>query len=107
MSVPYEIRLALRYLRVQRGRTFLSVITTISVAGVAVGTAALVIALALMTGFEEDMRQRILRGSAHLQIIEQAGSSFDDAEGVLTKARGIPGVAAAAPTVVCHRSVVR
>src|SRR6187399_1169236 len=69
VMVPYELLLAVRYLRVQRGRTFLSVITMISIAGVAVGTAALVIALALMTGFEDDMRQRILRGSAHLQII--------------------------------------
>jgi lipoprotein-releasing system permease protein len=99
VKAPYELVLALRYLRVQRGRTFLSVITMISVAGVAVGTAALVIALALMTGFEEDMRQRILRGSAHLQVIEQAESGFDDADGVMAKARGIPGVAAAAPVL--------
>ncbi len=99
MNVPYEVLLAVRYLRVQRGRTFLSVITMISVAGVAVGTAALVIALALMTGFEEDMRQRILRGSSHLQIIEQAESGFDDSDGVLAKARAIPGVQAAAPVL--------
>ena len=68
MNAPYELLLAFRYLRVHRGRTFLSVITMISVGGVAVGTAALVIALALMTGFEEDMKLRILRGSAHLQM---------------------------------------
>jgi len=99
VTVPYELVLAIRYLRVHRGRTFLSVITMISVAGVAVGTAALVIALALMTGFEDDMRQRILRGSAHLQIIGQAESSFDDADGVLEKLRAIPGVEAAAPVL--------
>ena len=99
MNLPYEIFLAARYLRVHRGRTFLSVITLISVAGVAVGTAALVIALALMTGFEDDMRQRILRGSAHLQIIERADTGFDDAGDVLAKARAIPGIAAAAPVL--------
>jgi lipoprotein-releasing system permease protein len=99
VNAPYELLLAFRYLRVHRGRTFLSVITMISVGGVAVGTAALVIALALMTGFEEDMRQRILRGSAHLQIIEQAESGFDDADGVLRTARAVPGVAAAAPVL--------
>ena len=99
MTLPYELLLAVRYLRVHRGRTFLSVITMISVAGVAVGTAALVIALALMTGFEDDMRQRILRGSAHLQIIEQAESGFGGADDVLAKARAIPGVAAAAPVL--------
>jgi lipoprotein-releasing system permease protein len=99
VSVPYEFLLAVRYLRVQRGRTFLSVITVISIAGVAVGTAALVIALALMTGFENDMRQRILRGSAHLQIIAHADASFGDADRVLGEARAIPGVAAAAPVL--------
>ncbi len=99
MNAPYELLLAFRYLRVHRGRTFLSVITMISVGGVAVGTAALVIALALMTGFEEDMRQRILRGSAHLQIIEQAESGFDDSERVLAKVRAVPGVAAATPVL--------
>jgi len=99
VNTPYELLLAFRYLRVHRGRTFLSVITMISVGGVAVGTAALVIALALMTGFEEDMRQRILRGSAHLQIIEQAESGFDDADGVLQAARAVPGVAAASPVL--------
>lgn len=99
MNAPYEFLLAVRYLRVHRGRTFLSVITLISVAGVAVGTAALVIALALMTGFEDDMRQRILRGSAHLQIIDQGEASFADADDVLVKARAVPGVAAAAPVL--------
>ena len=99
MSAPFELRLAVRYLRVHRGRTFLSVITLISIAGVAVGTAALVIALALMTGFEQDMKQRILRGSAHLQILDQTESGFSDADEVLAKARAIPGVAAAAPVL--------
>jgi lipoprotein-releasing system permease protein len=99
VRVPFELHLAVRYLRVHRGRTFLSVITLISVAGVAVGAAALVIALALMTGFEADMRQRILRGSAHLQVLDQAESSFSDADEVLEKARAIPGVAAAAPVL--------
>jgi len=99
VSAPFELHLAIRYLRVHRGRTFLSVITLISIAGVAVGTAALVIALALMTGFEQDMKQRILRGSAHLQILDRTESGFSDADEVLAKARAIPGVAAAAPVL--------
>lgn len=68
MPPPYELHLALRYLRFHRGRTFLSIITAISMAGVAVGTAALVIALSLMAGFVEDVRERIQRGSAHLTV---------------------------------------
>lgn len=99
MAVPFELHLAARYLRVHRGRTFLSVITVISIAGVAVGTAALVIALALMTGFEQDMRERILRGSAHLQILDAGRSSFTDAGEVVERARTIPGVAGVAPVL--------
>ena len=99
MAVPFELHLAARYLRVHRGRTFLSVITLISIAGVAVGTAALVIALALMTGFEQDMRERILRGSAHLQILDAGRSSFTDAAEVVERARAIPGVSGAAPVL--------
>jgi lipoprotein-releasing system permease protein len=99
MNVPYELHLAVRYLRVQRGRTFLSVITIISVAGVAVGTAALVIALSLMTGFEEDMKQRILRGSGDLQVLDAGSPTFGDAARVLDRVRAVTGVRAAAPVL--------
>ncbi|HEX4825029.1 MAG TPA: ABC transporter permease [Candidatus Polarisedimenticolaceae bacterium] len=99
MTAPYELRLAVRYLRVHRGRTFLSVITMISVAGVAVGAAALVIALSLMTGFEADMKQRILRGSADLQVLDRGAATFEDAETVRATAAAVPGVVAAAPVL--------
>ena len=99
MAVPFELHLAARYLRVHRGRTFLSVITVISIAGGGVGTAALVIALALRSGFELDMRERILRGSAHLQILDAGRSSFTDAGEVVERARTIPGVAGVAPVL--------
>lgn len=97
MAAPYEIHLASRYLRFHRGRGFLSVITIISLAGVAVGTAALVIALSLMTGFREDVRARILRGSAHLQVLSAGAPSFDDAEELIGRLEAFPGVRAAAP----------
>ena len=58
MQLPYELFLAVRYLRFHRGRTFLSVITLISIGGMIVGTAALVIALSLMAGFVDDVRRR-------------------------------------------------
>jgi len=99
VAIPYELHLAARYLRVHRGRTFLSVITLISIAGVAVGTAALVIALALMTGFEEDMRDRILRGAAHLQLLDAGKPSFADASEIVAKVGAVPGVAGAAPVL--------
>lgn len=98
MNVPYELALAVRYLRVHRGRTFLSVITLISVAGVTVGTAALVIALSLMTGFEQDVRRRILQGSAHLQVLSSSDTGFESRP-ILDRLDAAPGVAASGPVL--------
>jgi lipoprotein-releasing system permease protein len=99
MPVPYELHLALRYLRFHRGRTFLSMITAISVAGVCVGTAALVIALSLMAGFVADVRERIHSGSAHLTLMSVRDTLFDDAETVIAEAEAVPGVRAAGPVL--------
>lgn len=99
MRLPYELHLALRYLRFHRGRTFLSIITLISVAGVTVGTAALVIALALATGFQEDVRERILGGAAHLTILAAAEATFPDAEALAARVRDVPGVRAVGPVL--------
>jgi lipoprotein-releasing system permease protein len=99
VPAPFEWTLALRYLRFHRGRTFLSVITFISVAGFAVGTAALVIALALASGFEEDVRERILRGSAHLQVLAAGEPSIPGADAVAARIAAVPGVVAAGAVV--------
>lgn len=99
MRLPYELHLAIRYLRFHRGSAFLSLITLISVAGVTVGTAALVIALALMTGFQDDLRERILRGSAHLTVMSTAGSTFTLEPEVMERIEGAPGVLRAGAVV--------
>jgi lipoprotein-releasing system permease protein len=102
----YELHLALRYLRFHRGRTFLSAITLISVAGVTVGTAALVIALSLMNGFVTDFRARILNGTAHLQAMH----AFDDVSGeawaALERIGAVEGVEAVAPVLFSHSMAV-
>lgn len=102
MPVPYELYLALRYLRFHRGRTFLSIITLISVAGVTVGTAALVIALALMAGFVEDVRERIHSGSAHLTVMSADQVVFQDAPSLVARLQAIAGVRAASPVLYTH-----
>ncbi len=106
MRLPYEPYLALRYLRFHRGRTFLSVITLISVAGVTVGTAALVIALALMTGFQQDIRQRIQSGSAHLTVLSPGEPSFEGAEALSDEVRRVDGVKEASPVLLSHAMLV-
>lgn len=100
MRLPYELYLALRYLRFHRGRTFLSIITLISVAGVTVGTAALVIALSLMAGMVQDVRARIHSGSAHLTILSASDAEmFQGAEALVDRLEAIDGVSAAAPVL--------
>ena len=100
MNLPYELFLALRYLRFHRGHSFLSVITLISVTGVTVGTAALVIALSLMAGFSEDVRERIHSGSAHLTILStHEPEVFGEAAALVTELEQIEGVRAAAPVL--------
>ena len=99
MRLPFELFLALRYLRFHRGRTFLSVITLISVAGFTVGTAALVIALSLMAGFLQDVRARIHSGSAHLTVLSTSDELFEGIDKVIATAESVPGVVAASPVV--------
>ena len=75
-------------------------ITLISVAGVTVGTAALVIALSLMAGFVEDVRQRIHSGSAHLTVMSLLGDrQFDGVDGLADRLESVPGVEAAGPVL--------
>ncbi len=97
MHLPYELFLALRYLRFHRGRSFLSAITVISVAGVTVGTAALVIALSLMAGFVQDVRERIHSGSAHLTVLSRDHPEpFQGASQLVAQVEQVAGVEAAA-----------
>jgi lipoprotein-releasing system permease protein len=99
VRLPYELYIALRYLVFHRGRAFLSVITLISIAGVTVGTAALVIALALMTGFERDVRERILRGRAHLHVTSRLEFPFEGSADATRRLADAPGVAAVGPVL--------
>ncbi len=97
----WEAFVAFRYLGAKRKQTFVSLITFISILGVATGTAALIIALALMTGFEEDIRARIFGGHAHIQVLRLRGGADlgdgTDVSEVLRQVRGVPGIQAASP----------
>ena len=107
MRLPYEFYLALRYLRFHRGRTFLSVITLISVAGFTVGTAALVIALSLMAGFVKDVRDRIHSGSAHLTVMSSEAMNFAGWEELILRTESLEGVHRAAPVLYTPAMLTR
>ncbi|NIM00811.1 MAG: FtsX-like permease family protein [Acidobacteria bacterium] len=104
--LDFEGFLALRYLRFHRGRTFVSAITLISVLGVTVGTAALVIALATNAGFVEDARARIHSGSAHLVIQHRMDDRFSDADDTIAAMLEIEGVSAGAAVLRTHGMLV-
>ncbi|MEZ4485532.1 MAG: ABC transporter permease [Syntrophotaleaceae bacterium] len=72
----YEWFVSLRYLRAKRKQTFISVISFISIAGVTLGVAALIIVLAVMTGFHDGVRQQILGNVPHVLVQQQGGISL-------------------------------
>ncbi len=88
----------LRYLRAKRTEAFISLITVISIVGVMIGVMTLNIVLAVMTGFEEDLRDRILGFNPHIVVVSYAGT-IANPDDVVRKVKDTPGVAAAAPLV--------
>ena len=96
--MPYELFIGLRYLKAKRKSTFISIITVISTAGVALGVMALIIVLAVMTGFEEDLKEKILGTNAHIVVLKSSGD-IADYNGLMQKLKGFGGVVAATPFI--------
>jgi lipoprotein-releasing system permease protein len=96
--MPYELQIALRYLLAKRRQVFISVISLVSTIGVTVGVMALIIALALMTGLQNELRDRILGSSAHVYVWKPSGLTNYRAE--VDKLKTIPGVVGAAPALL-------
>lgn len=94
----YAIFIGLRYLRARRQEGFISLITVIATAGVGIGVMTLVIVLSVMTGFEEDLRDRILVFNPHILVMSYAGP-VNDYTSLLERIRAFPEVTAAAPFV--------
>ena len=100
MTLPFELYVATRYLVARRRQTFISVFSAVSALGVSVGVMALVIALALMTGMQQELRDRIVGSAAHVYVQKLLGGSFVDLETEIAKLESVPGVAAAAPVML-------
>jgi lipoprotein-releasing system permease protein len=98
MINPVELFIGLRYLRAKRRTRFVSFITLISLAGVALGVAALIVILSVMNGFEGELRSRLLSMSAHGQVTGVNGRT-SDWRALRAAVEEHPGVAAAAPLV--------
>lgn len=96
-KLPIELLLALRYLRPKR--TFVSVITMISIIGVTLGVAVLIIVISVMSGFDRQLREKLFGFNAHLRI-EQAGSTMTNYRDVLPVVASEPGVKGVSPYIM-------
>jgi lipoprotein-releasing system permease protein len=97
MEVPFELQIALRYLLAKRKQAFISVISFISTLGVTVGVMALVVALALMTGLQQELRDRIVGSNPHIYVWNTKG--IDDYHAEADRLRALPHVLGAAPAI--------
>jgi len=97
--MSYEWFIARRYLTARRKQAFISVITSISILGISIGVMALIIAIALITGFQDDVQEKILGSTAHVMIRDWSGDGLEDYESLADRVAGMDGVISATPVV--------
>jgi lipoprotein-releasing system permease protein len=102
--MSFELYVALRYLLARRRQAFISVISSISTLGVTVGVMALVIALALTTGVQNEMRDRLLGSTAHVYVWKNSG--IDDYRGDVERISKVNGVLGVGPTIIGKALIV-
>jgi lipoprotein-releasing system permease protein len=96
--MTFELFVSLRYLLAKRRQTFISLVTIISIAGVGVGVTALIVVLAVMNGFQEDWRTRILGITSHVVVGSFVGT-ISEYQSVVEKVDKEQGVVASTPFI--------
>ena len=110
MNWPYELQIGWRYTRAGRaGRRnrFISFISGVSMLGIALGVAALIIVLSVMNGFQKEVRERMLSVISHVEVSDASGGALADWRTTATEARRNPQVIGAAPFVASQALVAR
>ncbi len=97
--MKYEFFIAKRYLTAKRKQAFISVITFISVLGISIGVMALIIAIALITGFHNDVQDKILGSTAHLMVSDMTGEGIENYPDLIKEIEAIQGVIMASPII--------
>jgi lipoprotein-releasing system permease protein len=95
----FELFIAARYLRAKRRQAVIGVITGISILGVAAGVASLIIALAINNGFRQDLQQRLLGSTSHVNLMRVENDGIHDWPSLLQRLQKLPHVQAAAPAI--------
>ena len=93
----FELYIAARYLRAKRRQAVVGLVTLISVAGVAAGVAALIVALAITNGMRRDLQDRLLGSTAHVDLLRVKADGIRDWQPLVERMRHLPHVTAAAP----------
>ncbi|MDD8019859.1 MAG: ABC transporter permease [Acidobacteriota bacterium] len=99
MKTGFELFIARKYLTARRKQAFISVITFVSILGVTIGVMALVIALSLITGFQEDVQEKILGATSHLMVSDLSGEGLRGYEELAARIEALPEVQAVTPVV--------
>ena len=97
--MPYEFFISRRYMRAKRKQVFVSIITFISIFGIFLGVAALIIVLAVMNGFEEDLRSKILGIRSHIEVTTDMAGPMKNYPAVREEIDKTPGVVASTPFI--------
>jgi len=95
----FETFVALRYLATSRRRAHVALIATFSVAGLAVGVAALVVSLALLSGFQDRIRRQMMDRTAHLRVSPARGARLEEAPRVRKVLQALPGIRRVSPAI--------
>jgi lipoprotein-releasing system permease protein len=110
MQIPYELILGWRYTRAGRSTRrngFISFISGVSMLGIALGVAALIIVLSVMNGFQKEVRDRMLGVVSHIEIFALNESALPDLAGTLAQVRAVPEVVGAAPFIATQALLAR
>ncbi|MDN4591847.1 lipoprotein-releasing ABC transporter permease subunit [Xenophilus aerolatus] len=110
MQLPYELQLGWRYTRAGRATRrngFISFISGVSMLGIALGVAALIIVLSVMNGFQKEVRDRMLGVVSHIEIFSRDGQALQDLDAIMAAARKNPEVVGAAPYIASQALVAR
>src|ERR671923_2776578 len=95
----FELFIASRYLRAKRRQAFIGIITGISIAGVAAGVASLVVALAINNGFRQDLQNRLLGSTSHVNLLRIQSDGIKDWRSLMERLARQPHVVAVAPAI--------
>ena len=110
MRLPYELQLGWRYTRAGRATRrngFISFISGVSMLGIALGVAALIIVLSVMNGFQKEVRDRMLGVVSHIEIFSRDGQALQNLDGIMAAARKNPAVVGAAPFISTQALIAR